>query len=82
VDEAEAIRAGIVARPDGPGMDLDAVIVSVHLVDVASALRANHDDVERFTWMKGWLVPMMDELEQRKTRVEPLGDCYVVYVLK
>lgn len=82
VDEAEAIRAGIVARPDGPGMDLDAVIVSVHLVDVAAALRANHDDVERFTWMKGWLVPMMDELEKRKTRVEPLGDCYVVYVLK
>ncbi len=82
VDEAEAIRAGIVARPDGPGMDLDAVIVSVHLVDVAAALRANHDEVERFKWMKGWLVPMMDELEKRKTRVEPLGDCYVVYVLK
>jgi hypothetical protein len=57
----------------------DTAAVSVFILDLGRALRSNAEGYPRIEWMKGWLVPLVDELERRATSVEPLSDEYLLY---
>jgi hypothetical protein len=59
----------------------DSAAVSVFLLDLAHALKENGEDYPKITWIKGWLVPLVDSIEGRAVSVEPLGDSWVIYRL-
>jgi 4-amino-4-deoxy-L-arabinose transferase-like glycosyltransferase len=81
LDEPEAIRGGVAERPDSASKlaGLDTAIVSVHLLDVAHAAAKNDEPFARYRELKGWLVPLVSEVETRFVATERLGDEYVIY---
>ena len=84
LDEPEAIRAGVAERPDSAAKlaGLDTVIVSVHLLDVSHAAPRNDEPFARYRELKGWLVPLVTEVETRFAATERIGDEYVIYRLR
>ncbi|HKC24307.1 MAG TPA: hypothetical protein VKF32_06175, partial [Thermoanaerobaculia bacterium] len=84
LDEPEAIRAGVVERPDNVAKlaGLDTVIVSIHLSDVAHAIETNHERFAKYDELRGWLVPLVRAVEARAASVEPLGVEYRIYRLR
>lgn len=82
LDLEEAARRGLPQVDDLSARPVDTAIVSVHVHDLALALARNTEDYANVAWLRGWLVPLVAEIRERATSVEPLGDEYLVFRLR
>lgn len=82
VDELRFAEAGVPLVETLADRPLDSVFVSVHLFDLGRAFRSNRETYSKMTWLREWLVPLVDELERRGGSPEPIGDSYLLFRLR
>lgn len=80
-DELKAAgAAGSVFKADDPSVDV--VFVSTFLWDLGKALARCDERYPKLRYFKSWLSPLIEGLERRADRIEPLGDGYLLLRLR
>jgi hypothetical protein len=81
-DPSEGGPLGLVQSDSLSAPPVETAAVSVFILDVGRGLRTNDEGYPRVQWMKRWLVPLVEEIEQRAVSSERLGDEYVLFRLR